>query len=304
LIRSIRSFMTMEQRFLSPKELAIAIGASESSLKRWADNGQLVVMRTAGGHRRIALTEAVRYIRQHGLPVVHPQLLGLGDLPSVSARPMAQAGADRALIAALKDGRADEVRGLLLGMYLAGRDVADLCDGPLTDAMHQVGDLWKHGPEGIHVEHRATHVCLQALHQLHGLFPPPEADAPLALGCAPEGDPYMLASLMAATVLAAGGWQEMNLGPNLPALALMAAIRVHRPALVWVSCSVEAAARDTARQMRQVITYLAQRHVPVLMGGRGLEGAVLDAMPGAQMTRSMAEVAAFARGLRTAAGAR
>ena len=291
----------MDQRFLSPKELALAIGASESSLKRWADEGQLQVARTAGGHRRIALTEAVRYIRRHGLPVLHPQILGLPDLAAVSGRDSLQAHADQTLVAALKGGRADEVRGLLLAMYLAGRDVAELCDGPLTQAMHEVGDLWKHGPEGIHVEHRATHVCAQALHQLHSLFPPPDTDAPLALGGAPEGDLYLLPSLMAATVLAAGGWREMNLGPNLPMLALAAAIRVHQPTLVWLSCSVEDAAHDTARQVRQLAAHLAQQHIPLLAGGRGWSPATFGGAPGVTFVRSMAEVAAFAQGLRTLA---
>ena len=65
---------------LSPKNLAQAIGISESSLKRWADDGQIRVMRTAGGHRRIAVEEAVRFIREIGIPLVQPDALGLGKL--------------------------------------------------------------------------------------------------------------------------------------------------------------------------------------------------------------------------------
>jgi MerR family transcriptional regulator, light-induced transcriptional regulator len=51
---------------LSPKALAAAIGVSESSLKRWADEGRLAAERTAGGHRRIAVAEAVRFVRRRG----------------------------------------------------------------------------------------------------------------------------------------------------------------------------------------------------------------------------------------------
>jgi excisionase family DNA binding protein len=54
------------QNTLSPRELAAAVGVSESSLKRWADEGRVKVARTAGGHRRIELAEAVRFIRQSG----------------------------------------------------------------------------------------------------------------------------------------------------------------------------------------------------------------------------------------------
>ena len=67
---------------LTPKELAEALGASESSVRRWVDSGDIRIARTAGGHRRIPLTEAIRFIRLINAPVVRPELLGLGSLPS------------------------------------------------------------------------------------------------------------------------------------------------------------------------------------------------------------------------------
>ena len=70
---------------LSPRELGQAIGVSESSLKRWADEGRIKFARTTGGHRRIVLTEAVRFIRQAGMPVLRPHLLGLADLEEDTA---------------------------------------------------------------------------------------------------------------------------------------------------------------------------------------------------------------------------
>jgi len=39
-------------RQLSPRELAEALGVSESSLKRWVDAGKIAASRTEGGHRR------------------------------------------------------------------------------------------------------------------------------------------------------------------------------------------------------------------------------------------------------------
>src|SRR3954453_15398204 len=85
--------------FLSPKTLAQAIGVSESSLKRWADEGLLDVVRTAGAHRRIDLREAIRYIRAAGHPILRPDLLGVpgldGSAPASSEDPH---DVDRALV--------------------------------------------------------------------------------------------------------------------------------------------------------------------------------------------------------------
>ena len=65
------------KQLLSPKDLARATGVSESSLKRWADSGRLECTRTAGGHRRIPLAEAVRFIRESSISVVDPSMLGI-----------------------------------------------------------------------------------------------------------------------------------------------------------------------------------------------------------------------------------
>src|SRR4051794_1585032 len=118
---------------LSPKDLASALGVSESSLKRWADEGLIQVSRTSGGHRRISIAEAIRYIRQSGLPVVDPQALGLADLSELDAAQLSRAHpSDQALVDAILAGQAQRARGLVLSMYICGRGVAEICDGPLT----------------------------------------------------------------------------------------------------------------------------------------------------------------------------
>ena len=287
-------------RFLSPKELAEAIGVSESSLKRWADEGLLQVSRTAGGHRRIALREAIRYIRHTGLPIVKPLVLGLADLSAVPPSAAGNMGSDQALVQALKDGQTEITRGIVLALYLAGRSVAELCDGPLAGALHEVGDLWRHDPEGIFVEHRAVDLCTQALQQLRGLFPPPDQNPPVTVGGALEGDPYSLPTLMVATVLGAAGWQAINLGANLPVAAWLAAIKRHRPSLVWMSCSVEEAAREHDREFRRAAALLVGQGIKVIVGGRAWKSRRWEADTGLTATGSMVEVAAFAEGLRAA----
>ena len=70
-------------RLLSTRELADALGVSESSLKRWVDSGRISALRTEGGHRRIPLAEAMRFIRDTAAPIARPELL---DLPEARAR--------------------------------------------------------------------------------------------------------------------------------------------------------------------------------------------------------------------------
>ncbi|MEI6235767.1 MAG: helix-turn-helix domain-containing protein, partial [Planctomycetota bacterium] len=61
---------------LSPKQVALALGVSEASLKRWCDNGLLDSTRTAGGHRRISRGSVMAFLREREQPAVRPELLG------------------------------------------------------------------------------------------------------------------------------------------------------------------------------------------------------------------------------------
>ena len=114
-VQIVRKDFVMKQVF-SPKELARAIGVSESSLKRWADDGLIRVTRTAGGHRRIHIAEAIRFLRETEATLVRPEILGLPDVETVSGDlPAREEEADR-LHAHLRNGHARRARGLILSM--------------------------------------------------------------------------------------------------------------------------------------------------------------------------------------------
>src|SRR3954447_8985055 len=133
--------MTSES-LLTPKDLAAAIGASESSLRRWIDSGDIRVSRTAGGHRRILLSDAIQFIRKMGAVVVRPDVL---NLPGLSQSPTGTSASDsEQLFAALRDGRSDIARGLVFSAYLKGDSLPAIFDGPIRGAMHELGELWKH----------------------------------------------------------------------------------------------------------------------------------------------------------------
>lgn len=265
---------------LSPKDLASALGVSESSLKRWTDAGRIRATRTEGGHRRIALDEAVRFIRETGTPVVRPELL---DMPEASSAQRADTLVDR-----LRDGDARAVRGWILGRYLAGASVAELCDGPIRSAMYELGEEWRHGPEGIYLEHRATDLCLQALAHLRGALEEP-ADAPVAVGGGPEDDPYLLPAFMAATVVSAAGLRSINLGPDTPVAALEAAIEHHRPALVWVSATA-ALAPARARAIGRSLAALPRSTIAVV-GGQHRAAIATEGVRSIGSMRELADIA-------------
>lgn len=264
---------------LSPRELASAVGVSESSVKRWVDEGRLKASRTAGGHRRIALADALRFVRQTGLSLVRPELLGLPDLARVPAMESRAGSPEAALRDALLAGRAAEAVAIVLSGWLGNRSVAELCDGPVCAALRDVGVLWRHSDEGIFIEHRASEICTHALQTLRALLPPRPQRAPVAVGAAPSGDIHAVPSLMAATVLAAEGYQEVNLAAETPLHVLGDAAAQHRARLVWLAFTVDRDEAETAalvRQTRRLARRVGDEGGHVVIGGRALPREALD----------------------------
>ncbi|HUQ07220.1 MAG TPA: helix-turn-helix domain-containing protein [Kofleriaceae bacterium] len=232
---------------LSPRQLADAIGVSESSLKRWADAGKLAVSRTDGGHRRIAVSEAVRFIRDSGATVVRPDLLGLAG---ASAAADAGASKRRGQFRASQTGRASTdatfadarvVRTALVARFLGGESIAALGDGPIADAIARIADLRAHGRDAKcemlarAAEDAWTH-AIAAVRALCNVG----ADAPVAVGGAraPAADaPHVgttLRSAVVAAVLAGEGLRAIDLGAHVGGAVLRAAVAAHQPAITWL----------------------------------------------------------------------
>lgn len=269
-------------RHLSPRDLADALGVSESSLKRWVDAGKIAAFRTEGGHRRILVAEAVRFIRDSGTPVARPDLLGLPEV----ATPQ-RAATTTELLPFLLEGDVTGARAFLLTRYLAGSSIAELADGPIRAAMHALGELWRHEESGIFVEHRGTDTCLQAISYLRHMIDAP-ANAPLAIGAGPEDDPYMIPPVLAAMVTTVAGFRTVNLGPDTPLAALQAAVIHHRPRLVWISASSPL----NPSRARAIVRWLATLDTLTIVGGR--HGSMLADAPNVRYLDTMTDLASAA----------
>ena len=279
---------------LSPKELAQSLGVSESSVKRWVDDGALVATRTAGGHRRIAMTEAVSFVRRSGLPLPRPDLIVGGERILAPLRSTAMDAVGDQFLALLEKDNASAARALLIALYVSGWTVAAICDGPMRFALERIGSLWLHDPAGIVIEHRASDTCIRVLSELRALFTPPTANAPVALGAAPSGDPYLIPSMMAAAVLADLGYRDHNLGPDAPIAVLSQAAEQYRPRIVWLAMSVAPSNERLPLAVDELAGQLARRGATLVVGGRGVPA--IGATSEIVRVQSMAELAAFARG--------
>lgn len=259
-------------RTLSTSEFAKALGVSDSSVRRLADAGELEIHRTRGGHRRIPVSEAVRYIRDSHVPVVKPELLGL----EVAPREIDLESASGRMLQVLEEGHASSVIGLMQWLFASGMNIAELCDGPIASAMCQIGARWPHDKRAIFIEHRATILCCRALNQLRLSIPEPDEGAPKAIGAAMSGDMYLLPTLIASLVMHQTGFNEINLGPNTPLDVLADAVIDETPQLVWLSIAEPFRSHSQAAEVLKLAEVAEQHKTTLVIGGR--HASELDAV--------------------------
>ncbi|KAB2949235.1 MAG: hypothetical protein KJ057_00595 [Phycisphaerae bacterium] len=197
------------------------------------------------------------------------------------------------------EGKAREARGLILSLYLSGGSLAEIADGPIRSAMNRLGELWSHEPDGVFLEHRATDICIQAVEQLRLLVEPPTED-PVALGGAPPGDPYLLPSMLVATTLAADGWHAVNLGPDTPFSAMLAAVERHAPRLVWLSISSIRNQKEVEEGVAELSARLSERGTALILGGRAAGSLSIMKHTYSQRGESLADLLTLANELRLA----
>lgn len=256
----------MQNKLLSTSEFADATGMSESTVRRLADSGELRVQKTKGGHRKIQLAEAVRYVHVAKIKLVKPELLGLAK-PEVTADP----SCSERLLQALREGHAASVIGLIHSMYAEGFSLAEICDGAMRYAMNVIGSAWPQDKRSIFVEHRATLLCVRALCQIRLALPEAEEGALTAMGAAPQDDPYLLPSLMVSLVLHEVGFDETNLGPNTPVDVLTDSVEDEQPNLVWLAVTNPIRSRRHHQEIEHLADIVDSYGGLFLIGGQNAD---------------------------------
>src|SRR5579883_1359620 len=266
--------MAPDDLLLRTQQVAQALGVSASTVKRWVDRGILSATRTAGKHRLIPRSEAVRLAQRLKLPLAGREVLVGTDATVV------QGIDDRVrngLTKALQAGDAPRATGLIRGVVASGLGAVALADQLISPVMERIGDGWEVGELDVFQEHQASHIVTAALTGLiDGAARRRNPQAPLAVGATPEGDYYQIALLLGELVLRELGWDVRNLSVNLPMRSLIQAVRGCRSRLVYLSVNHLVDEDRFAREYHVFGQAAASRGTAVVLGGRALGPGLRD----------------------------
>jgi methanogenic corrinoid protein MtbC1 len=224
-----------------------------------------------------------------------PTLEGLAILRDFAAIASGETATPEALAGLLVSGDTHVARTLILEQYIGGRPVDELLDRFVGPAMVEVGVQWAEGRVDVYQEHVATLRVVAILHDLLGVLPVAPEDAPLAIGGAPDGDPYFLPTAMAELALIDMAWRTINMGPNTPAASLLEAINHHAPRLVWLSITSHQLQPTFFEDYPRMFAAAQERGVRVMIGGQGVTDEIQDRLVASAFGTRLAHLKAFAR---------
>ena len=256
------------KQLLSPRQAAQAIGVSESSIKRWCDNGLIKSVRTAGGHRRLRISSVFQFMREGDHQVRKPSVLGLRA--QIGGGGMSVVEGRRRFLDALMAGDEHMARDVVLDLYLAGQRVSVIADDVIAATLHEIGELWDCGNIEVYEERRSCEICLSTLRDLRMCLPPCPESARTALGATLPGDPYAVAVGLGELVLRENGWDAVLLGSRVPIDALCHAILEHQPRLFWVSVSSVPDEQQLVDDLNRLFEIGAEHATALAVGGRAL----------------------------------
>lgn len=279
-----------DPNYASPAHVSRALGVGVSTVKRWVDDGILPARVTPGGHRKLHLRDVLRLAQEGKLPNRDLSILAFAPLDSSARLAELERAVDSEDFAAIGT--------LLIGAYQSGASAEILADELIAPALRRLGHQWAARRVTIAREHRITQSFIEALYRINSqLRGPSGVGLPVALGCAPESDHYILPTLLAKMTLAEAGWNAVNIGPNTPFSALASAVDEMNPTLVWLTASHIPEAENFVAEYRAFYGQLESRGIELAMGGQALTPEIRGKLPYATFGDSFGHLAAIARQL-------
>ena len=287
--------ITNMNAYVSPSTLSKAFGVSSSTLKRWSDKGILPANRTAGGHRRFSISDAIQVSRKHGIPFRNPTVIGLP--PTIVPGEVTEGKAPfELLLESLESNAFHTARDIISGLFIGGIPLTELFQDIIVPAIARIGMDWTKGPVAIAREHASSQLILESLGSLRSLLPQSD-DRIFAVGCAPANDPYRIPTTMVSLVVQNQSKRAINLGPDLPLESLVEFCRSEKPRIAWLSLTSDGPIPALQKSIYTLAEELKETNTTLAIGGRQANRLLKKPIENVAGFASLEQFSQFCRGL-------
>jgi excisionase family DNA binding protein len=298
----------MQKTILSTADVARLFNVTETTVKRWADEGTLKCQKTPGGHRKFEIRSVVEFAEKNKFDPVGA-IESIGDTQFSRTIQAAVLSRDFPVLAGefVERGTKAEEDGLFpFFSYLYEHKVAlwEIFDMVIRPGMHEIGERWMKGDLGVDDEHRISARTAEALSRLlpNVLIKPKKGKAALLAAIGEEL--HDLGLRCAAYIFESEGWRVHYLGARTPKDAVLSTMRKASPDVVAVSVSISENGGSRMEDLRELASTAREVGAEFAVGGRVASRLPGDAGFADQILTSSRDVLDYIRRLERPNGAR
>jgi excisionase family DNA binding protein len=261
----------MGQSTLSTQELAALFTVTETTIKRWADDGKIPCTKTLGGHRKFLMKDVIAFAETHKyeVPGLLPANGSRKDHEQLEFHILTRNYvriSDRLRTKAL-NGDSNGVFDLLLCLYKHHIPIATIADEVIRPAMVRIGDLWTRNEIEITQEHRASHAVMDSIIRLSPELHRKSRNGKTAVCACPEGEYHELGLRCLAVSLESEGWTVAYLGANTPFETIGSFLSSVKADLVCLSATFDGSPNVSAERFRSFGSVCAAKGITFTCGG-------------------------------------
>jgi len=262
----------VKRTILSTADVARMFSVTETTVKRWADEGTLRCHRTPGGHRKFEMRHIVEFSEKNNFdPVGTLEVVG-GDRIS-AAMQLAVLSRDFQALArefverSLSPSRTD-LYSFLSFLYEHKIHLWEIFDLVVAPGMREIGERWSRGEIGINHEHRASYETVEALAKMQSRISIRPAERRAVVLAALGEEQHEIGLRCASYLFEAEGWRTHYLGARIPAQAVIASLHELVPAVVCLSASQADHLQALRQALADLIATARTLHTQIIIGGR------------------------------------
>ena len=239
----------MRQRIFSTRELAQVWNVSESTIKRWADSGDLCCYRTPGGHRKFHLENICDFQNKRGFEATGLLTTEKWEDPeieeSLNGKKFDRVRAAIGYLA--RQNQRHRIKDLMERLYMRGMGLADLYDQILVPVVESGKSARVAGELTIGQEKLISNNLEEAMSVLFPHLIRRRYNGRTGL-CGALDDRCSLAVNAISRILEVEGWEALNLGGSVSFRVMAEMVEEEPVNLVCVSCATADVEEDQGLQ--------------------------------------------------------
>jgi excisionase family DNA binding protein len=269
----------VQKTILSTADVARLFNVTETTVKRWADEGTLKCQKTPGGHRKFEIRNVIEFADQNHFEPAGTLTMPESDehAPAVQVAILGRnfpALVEAFVQKALSPDPLDLFR-FLSFLYEHRIHLWEIYDLVVRPAMALIGEQWARGEIDISHEHRASYETLDALAKLQAqIHIKPPIGKSVVCACLGE-EAHEIGLRCASNLFESEGWKSHYLGARNPHPALTVAIRELQPDAVCLSITHVADENNLAEQLGGISGVIHSAHGILIAGGRAASPGLL-----------------------------